>query len=151
MHILFVFLVVFDNSNNCFYQLAGINQYKNRYKAIFLKLATTILCECNNCRDLKKLTLLSKNYTLNTAMTGFYANSWIIFLNPSLLWLFYYCYYYDFCYYYKSIFFCFSALGPILHLNHSAYCSASGSIELSFSRPLTNSNIITASKWPQGC
>ena len=53
MHNLFVFLVFFDDSNDCFYQIARINQYKSK-------------------------------------------------------------------------FFSFSALGPILHLGHSAYCSASG-------------------------
>ena len=52
MYNLFNFLVFFDDSNNCFYQLARINQL-------------------------------------------------------------------------KSIFFCFSALRPILLLDHSAYCSAS--------------------------
>ena len=47
--------------------------------------AWRILCECNNCRDLKKPTLITENKNLNIAMTGFYANPWIIFLNPLLL------------------------------------------------------------------
>ena len=36
-------------------------------------------------RDLKKLTLITENLTSNNAMTGFYKNPWIIFLNPLLL------------------------------------------------------------------
>ena len=73
---------------------------KNRLLGMYTKFFKTrynesdtctwrILCECNNCRDLKKLTLITENSTLNNAMTGFYANPWIICLNPLLLLLLY--------------------------------------------------------------
>ena len=69
---------------------------KNRLLGMYAKFFKTrynesdtctwrILCECNNCGDLKKLTFITVILTLNNAMTGFYANPWIIFLNPLLL------------------------------------------------------------------